>query len=615
MRYLPQATAARIRAALRMPSISSLVYELCTNAIAAGATDVEIHVDLDTWTLACTDRGATFTARPPFETQHTLGMLPWLGMLDIRAGAPTQFTFIQQDARTLCHDEAPSSSLARQSTTCVRVRDVFSRLPVRRNMLRTRAAKQRELARIRTQLCTLALFHPSTNVALYHGSICAVRIPHAPSIPARLCRMARPRPKHVHSVCTLQRYASWEVTMRAWVGAHGEATTALQYIAVNGTPIPRERGAAAMYALRHAHLADALPWQDGATYASICAGDGSLHRHVASMLHTLVQPRSAAHTHALFAVDLFITAAPWSAREAPRSWYMLLEELVCAAMDEAPKMPRTLPRTLPSTVRSAYFAPHPSRAAVHADLYPLARVEPGEAFAHTALRRAHVLAQVDAKYIVCTCRTGDASWLLFVDQHAADERVRLEQEIAAYVTACVRAQTEAHAAHIQALASPLHLAPDPSMLPRDTLAFWGFGIEYTPTGCIVHRIPHILARAYKREPLLVHAVLTAFTHQSEGEVREWSQWLRTAAHAPGGSSIVSAMRYLPRVFVHLIETHVCHTSIRFNQALSKQQCSMLLAQLADTSFPFLCAHGRPSIICIATTSVPRRRPVDWGRVE
>lgn len=34
----------------------------------------------------------------------------------------------------------------------------------------------------------------------------------------------------------------------------------------------------------------------------------------------------------------------------------------------------------------------------------------------------------------------------------------------------------------------------------------------------------------------------------------------------------------------------------FNDELKKEQCQELLRKLADCAFPFVCAHGRPSVV-------------------
>lgn len=55
----------------------------------------------------------------------------------------------------------------------------------------------------------------------------------------------------------------------------------------------------------------------------------------------------------------------------------------------------------------------------------------------------------------------------------------------------------------------------------------------------------------------------------------------------------------------------CATNTGFNQALTREQCERLLSQLAATAFPFLCAHGRPSVVCIRTHMHGRAAPVRW----
>lgn len=34
----------------------------------------------------------------------------------------------------------------------------------------------------------------------------------------------------------------------------------------------------------------------------------------------------------------------------------------------------------------------------------------------------------------------------------------------------------------------------------------------------------------------------------------------------------------------------------FNDPLTKEECKALVARLSATSFPFTCAHGRPSMV-------------------
>ena len=54
--------------------------------------------------------------------------------------------------------------------------------------------------------------------------------------------------------------------------------------------------------------------------------------------------------------------------------------------------------------------------------------------------------------------------------------------------------------------------------------------------------------------------------------------------------------------------------------ISAAQAESLLAKLAETIYPFQCAHGRPSVVPVVNLAPPRPSPatdpgvVDWSRL-
>ncbi|KAJ3532141.1 hypothetical protein NMY22_g7868 [Coprinellus aureogranulatus] len=88
----------------------------------------------------------------------------------------------------------------------------------------------------------------------------------------------------------------------------------------------------------------------------------------------------------------------------------------------------------------------------------------------------------------------------------------------------------------------------------------------------------------------------------------------------GSHSWLPALRSCPRSLVELINSKACRGAIMFNDELSMEQCERLISQLAQTAFPFQCAHGRPSLVpltdvnAVASASVPRRL-CEWTRLE
>ncbi len=46
----------------------------------------------------------------------------------------------------------------------------------------------------------------------------------------------------------------------------------------------------------------------------------------------------------------------------------------------------------------------------------------------------------------------------------------------------------------------------------------------------------------------------------------------------------------------MLNSRACRSAIMFNDVLSVAQCEDLLADLTRCSFPFMCAHGRVSMV-------------------
>jgi len=57
----------------------------------------------------------------------------------------------------------------------------------------------------------------------------------------------------------------------------------------------------------------------------------------------------------------------------------------------------------------------------------------------------------------------------------------------------------------------------------------------------------------------------------------------------------------------------------FNDSLAKEQCQRLISQLSETIWPFMCAHGRPSVVPLMDIDMGwherAKRCIDWDRLE
>jgi DNA mismatch repair protein MLH3 len=53
---------------------------------------------------------------------------------------------------------------------------------------------------------------------------------------------------------------------------------------------------------------------------------------------------------------------------------------------------------------------------------------------------------------------------------------------------------------------------------------------------------------------------------------------------------------MPLPILDALASAACHGAVRFGDSLTHAQCSAIVMALADCDLPFLCAHGRPSIV-------------------
>ena len=229
----------------------------------------------------------------------------------------------------------------------------------------------------------------------------------------------------------------------------------------------------------------------------------------------------------------------------------------------------------------------------------------------TSLFRAEVIAQVDRKFILMKMPLRDSGetrsdTLIMLDQHAVDERCKLEDLMSSYF----EADGDGIRAKVELVDKPLvfEFADRELELLEQHQAFLGaWGITYdvqrsrkrNHTGkCIapghvkVTGLPPSIAERCTTEPRLLAELLRR-------EVWDLSDSGHTAT-APffpfvEEDSWVSNFHRCPRGILDLLHSRACRSAIMFNDVLTSEDCEILLERLTRCSFPFQCAHGRPSM--------------------
>lgn len=197
------------------------------------------------------------------------------------------------------------------------------------------------------------------------------------------------------------------------------------------------------------------------------------------------------------------------------------------------------------------------------------------------LRHASVIGQLDQRWIAA--RLGGV--VALVDQHAADERVRLEELLAAHITAD---------------GDPLNLRTQRLEPPED------LDLTEAEVALIGHHDAALrrwgweVGSQFGAAPMRLHTVPVVGSHVLRA--RAMREFLALQSSLGGGTAP-------PRAVLRALVSKACRTAIMFGRQLSQRECAALLSRLGQTNFPFQCAHGRPTIVPVldlASKARPRR---------
>ncbi|KAL8655912.1 MAG: hypothetical protein Q9226_002855 [Calogaya cf. arnoldii] len=263
---------------------------------------------------------------------------------------------------------------------------------------------------------------------------------------------------------------------------------------------------------------------------------------------------------------------------------------------------------------------------------------PSARLSKTGLLNAKIVSQVDKKFILVLTdyvphdghvpkkASVDYQTLALIDQHAADERIRIEALLAELCT--------------PPLPETLGLKPSPgittTLLPKPIafqvkaqehrlfdahahhFARWGILYELTKppeavsptrstTTCLkVKYLPPLIAERCRLEPKLLIDLLRreVWTREEEGRRTQPSNAAPTTSDINGSNgpsaTWLTQLTTCPQGIIDMLNSRACRSAIMFNDELTLTECKTLVARLAHCTFPFQCAHGRPSMVPLVT---------------
>jgi DNA mismatch repair ATPase MutL len=219
-----------------------------------------------------------------------------------------------------------------------------------------------------------------------------------------------------------------------------------------------------------------------------------------------------------------------------------------------------------------------------AELNPSGAQSDKISFTKDQLASAEVIAQVDSSFIAVKM----GSLLCLVDQHAADERVSVETLEEAFTR---------HDSHdgmkISLTKRDIHLGDIFKSCPVAP----SIKVHLTMTQMTAARHYHSLLHKWKfsfeesqtEERTIMLRGLPSVCGRV-AQVHDMLEFLNDLGSLAGGSSIK------PKFVSSVLASNACRYATMFGESMSLQQCQCLIEALAKCQLPFVCAHGRPSII-------------------
>ncbi|XP_040916657.1 DNA mismatch repair protein Mlh3 isoform X2 [Toxotes jaculatrix] len=222
-------------------------------------------------------------------------------------------------------------------------------------------------------------------------------------------------------------------------------------------------------------------------------------------------------------------------------------------------------------------------------------------FSKAMIHSMKVIHQVDKKFLACLINTRDeeaaahteteGNLLVLVDQHAAHERVRLENLVADSY------EEDPDASGERRLCSSTILPPLRISVTEEELRLL--------RSCQAHLRNLGLEVKFSQEAdpqVFVGKVPLCFIEKESNELRRGrpsvikpivEEYLREQIELLRSTGTVRGT--LPLTVLKVLASLACHGAIKFNDSLSRDECHSLVASLSSCQLPFQCAHGRPSI--------------------
>ncbi|ORY27867.1 hypothetical protein BCR39DRAFT_536497 [Naematelia encephala] len=254
-------------------------------------------------------------------------------------------------------------------------------------------------------------------------------------------------------------------------------------------------------------------------------------------------------------------------------------------------------------------------------------------FADRSLSSANILGQVDQKFVACVLENppgegvSTRNTLVLIDQHAADERISVEAILQALCDGFTKNSMDIitltpKGPSVVLTRGEMQILRHPGVL--DIFRRWGIHLD-TPTSVAsspdyvqitVKAVPAVLGvRLGRQQASEMSRLIKLYLGVLDESLAELQAVIDALDQTAGETNWFSVLQWMPKEMVDLVNSKACRGAIMFGDALDLDQCERLVHKLSDTKFPFMCAHGRPSLVPLRVIGDGRetaRRRIDWA---
>ncbi|XP_047394459.1 DNA mismatch repair protein Mlh3 isoform X4 [Sciurus carolinensis] len=581
----------KLRSGLAISSLGQCVEELALNSIDAEAKCVAIRVNMETFQVQVIDNGfgmgsddvdkvgnRYFTSKCNsvedlenprfygFRGEALASIADMASAVEISSKKNrTMKTFVKlfQNGKAL---KACEADLTRPSAgTTITVHNLFYQLPVRRKCMDPRL----EFEKVRQRVEALSLMHPSVSFSLRNdvsGSM-VLQLPKTKDICSRFCQIyglgKSQKLREIHF-----KYKEFEFS--GYISSEAHYNKNMQFLFVNRRLVLRTK--------LH-KLIDFLLRKE----STICKPkNGSASKQ----MNSSPRHRSTPELHGIYIINVqcqFDAVDDAVGSESLQSLFSEWDNPVFARYPEV-------------AVDVSSGQAESLAVKIHNILYPYR-------FTKEMIHSMQVLQQVDNKFIACLMSTkseengkAGGNLLILVDQHAAHERVRLEQ----LITNSYEKQQPQGSGRKKLLSSTIIPPLEITVTEAQRRLLWYYhknledlGLEFifpdtSNSLVLVGKVPLCFVEREANELRRGRSTVT------KSIVEEFVQEQVELLQATG-----SIQGTLPLTVQKVLASQACHGAIKFNDSLSLEESYRLIEALSWCQLPFQCAHGRPSMLPLA----------------